>query len=191
VVAADSRGSQGRGHDWERAIDGNLIAVALADQVTALEQMAARFPEVDLERTGIWGWSFGGYFAAMAVMRHPELFRAGVAGAPVGDWRDYSTYYTERYMNLPEENPKGYDDASVLTWAPKLEQPLLIIHGTADDNVYFMHSAKIADALFRAGKPFEFLPLSQFTHMVVDVEGRARMYERMRDFFEAHVGGAK
>jgi dipeptidyl-peptidase-4 len=146
---------------------------------------------MDLERTGVYGWSFGGYFTAMAVMRHPDLFRAGSAGAPVGDWRDYSTYYTERYMGLPDENAKGYDDASVLTWAPKLERPLLLMHGTADDNVYFLHSAKIADALFRAGKPFEFLPLSQFTHMVVDVEGRTRMYERMRDFFDAHLGAAK
>jgi dipeptidyl-peptidase-4 len=191
VVSADGRGTPGRGRAWDRAIDGDLIEVTLADQVTAIRQLAARFPEMDLERTGIWGWSFGGYFTAMAVMRHPELFRAGVAGAPVGDWRDYSTYYTERYMNLPDENARGYDNASVLTWAPKLERPLLLIHGTADDNVYFMHSAKIADALFRAGKPFEFLPLSQFTHMVVDVEGRIRMYERMRDFFEKNVKDAK
>jgi dipeptidyl-peptidase-4 len=191
VVASDGRGTPGRGRAWERAIDGNLIEVSLADQVTAVHQLAARFPEMDLERTGVYGWSFGGYFTAMAVMRHPDLFRAGSAGAPVGDWRDYSTYYTERYMGLPDENAKGYDEASVLTWAPKLERPLLLMHGTADDNVYFLHSAKIADALFRAGKPFEFLPLSQFTHMVVDVEGRTRMYERMRDFFDAHLGAAK
>jgi len=191
VVYADGRGTPGRGREWDRAIDGDLIEVTLADQVTAIRQLAKRFPEMDLSRTGIWGWSFGGYFTAMAVMRHPELFAAGVAGAPVGDWRDYSTYYTERYMNLPEDNPKGYENASVLTWAPKLERPLLLIHGTADDNVYFMHSAKIADALFRAGKTYEFLPLSQFTHMVVDVEARTRMYERMRGFFETNVKGAK
>jgi dipeptidyl-peptidase-4 len=190
VVSADGRGTPGRGRAWDRAIDGDLIAVTLADQIAAVRQLAARFPELDLTRTGIWGWSFGGYFTAHAVMRHPELFDAGVAGAPVGDWRDYSTYYTERYMNLPEGNPEGYENSSVLTWASKLEKPLLLIHGTADDNVYFMHSAKIADALFRAGKPFEFLPLSQFTHMVVDVEGRTRMYERLRDFFEANVKGA-
>lgn len=187
VVSADGRGTPGRGRDWERAIDGNLIEIPLADQMAAIRQLAVRFPEMDTTRVGIWGWSFGGYFAAMAVMRHPELFKAGIAGAPVADWRDYSTYYTERYMNLPDENPKGYDDASVLTWAPRLERPLLLIHGTADDNVYFMHSAKIADALFRAGRPFEFLPLSQFTHMVVDVRGRTRIDERMREFMNAHL----
>ncbi len=190
VVAADGRGTPGRGRAWERAIDGDLIEIPLADQVAAIRQLGVRFPEMDMDRVGIWGWSFGGYFSAMAVMRHPELFKAGIAGAPVADWRDYSTYYTERYMNLPDENPKGYANASVLTWAPQLERPLLIIHGTADDNVYFMHSAKIADALFRAGKAFDFLPLSQFTHMVVDVEARTRMYERMRAFLEANLKAA-
>lgn len=189
VVAIDGRGTPGRGRDWERAIDGDLIEVALADQVAGLRQLAARHREMDLERAGIYGWSFGGYFAAIATMRHPELFRAGIAGAPVGDWRDYSTYYTERYMNLPEENPKGYENSSVLTWADRLERPLLLIHGTADDNVYFLHSMKIADALFRAGKTYEFLPLSEFTHRVVDVEGRLRMYQRMQSFFDSNLKG--
>lgn len=107
VVSVDGRGTPGRGRTWERAIVGDLIEVTLADQVTGLRQLAARFDEMDMDHVGIYGWSFGGYFTAMAVMRHPEVFQAGIAGAPVGDWHDYDTYYTERYMGLPDENPKG------------------------------------------------------------------------------------
>ncbi len=187
VVRIDGRGTPGRGRDWERAIAGNLIEAPLADQVEALRSLGAAHPELDLSRVGIFGWSFGGYFAAMAAMKRPDVFRAAAAGAPVTDWRDYDTHYTERYMGLPQENPSGYDAASALTWAPELARPLLVIHGTADDNVYFMHSLKLADALFRAGRPFELLPLAGFTHMVPDPLVNERLYERIMAFFATHL----
>ena len=136
---------------------------------------------------GIYAWSFGGYFSAMAVMRRADVFRAGVAGAPVADWLDYDTHYTERYMGLPAENVAGYRDASALTWAKDLSAALLIIHGTADDNVYFVHSLHLADALFRAGKHFELLPLPGFTHMVPDPLVVERLYGRIMSFFQEHV----
>jgi dipeptidyl-peptidase-4 len=123
----------------------------------------------------------------MAVMRRPDVFHAGVAGAPVVDWADYDTHYTERYMGLPQDNPSGYDASNVLTWAPDLTRPLLIIHGTADDNVYFMHTLKLADALFRAGRDFELLPLSGFTHMVPDPLVTERLYTRIMRFLDEHV----
>jgi dipeptidyl-peptidase-4 len=189
VVSIDGRGTPGRGRAWERAIDGDLIEVTLADQVRGVRQLGARHREMDLDRVAVYGWSFGGYFASMAVMRQPELFKAGIAGAPVADWKDYDTYYSERYMGLPAENPKGYENANVLTWAGGLERPLMLVHGTADDNVYFLHSMKIADALFRAGKSFEFLPLAEFTHRVIDTEGRLRLYQRMLRFFDEHLKG--
>ncbi len=157
----------------------------LEDQAHALELLGEKYRELDLGRVGVFGWSFGGYFSAMAVMRRPELFRVGVAGAPVVDWRDYDTHYTERYMDLPQNNPEGYDAANVLTYVDDLSRPLLVIHGTADDNVYFTHSLKLADALFRAGKPFEFLPLAGYTHMVPDPLVTKRLYTRIMSFLEA------
>jgi dipeptidyl-peptidase-4 len=187
VASLDGRGTPRRGRAWERTIRGDLIAVPLADQVDGLRALAGRHPEMDLGRVGVYGWSFGGYFSAMATLRRPDVFRAGVAGAPVVDWRDYDTYYTERYMDLPELNPRGYAAASVLTYADRLERPLLVLHGTVDDNVYFMNSMKLVDALFRAGKPFEFVPLSGLTHMVPDPLVISRLYGRIATFFEKNL----
>ncbi len=183
VVSLDGRGTPGRGRAFERAIKNNFIETPLVDQAAGLAGLAAEIPEMDTQRVGIFGWSFGGYFSAMAVMRRPDVFHAAVAGAPVSEWRDYDTHYTERYLGLPADNAAGYDDSSVLTHAPKLDQPLLIIHGTADDNVYFMHSIKLSDALFRAGKTHELLPLAGYTHMVPDPLVTTRLYTRIVDFF--------
>jgi dipeptidyl-peptidase-4 len=183
VVSIDGRGTPGRGRAWERAIRNDFIGVALDDQVEGLQQLARRVPEMDLSRVGIYGWSFGGYFSAMAAMRRPDVFHAGVAGAPVCDWRDYDTHYTERYIGLPQENAAAYDAGNVLTYCKDLRVPLMIIHGTADDNVYFMHSLKMTEALFRAGKRFEFLPLAGFTHMVPDPVVSERLQGRIAEFF--------
>jgi dipeptidyl-peptidase-4 len=187
VVQLDGRGTPYRGREWERVIKGNLIDIPLADQVEGLRALGAAHPELDLSRVGIYGWSFGAYVSAMAVMRRPDVFRAGVAGAPVSEWRDYDTHYTERYMDLPQSNRRGYEAASVLTYADRLERPLLLVHGTDDDNVYFTHSLKLCDALFRAGKQFEFLPLPGFTHMVPDPNVRRRLEDRIATFFEEHL----
>jgi len=183
VVQFDGRGTPNRGRAWERAIKNNLIEIPLHDQVEALGALGATHPELDLGRVGIYGWSFGGYFSANAVERRGDVYQAGVAGAPVTDWKDYDTHYTERYMGLPSENAEGYADSSVLTHASELDRPLMIIHGTADDNVYFMHSLKLTEALFKAGKDFEFVPLAGFTHMVPDPLVTDRLYTRMIDFF--------
>jgi dipeptidyl-peptidase 4 len=188
VVSIDGRGTPDRGREWDRVIKGDLIKIALGDQVEGLRALTREHPEMDATRVGIYGWSFGGYFSAMAVMQRPDIFRAGAAGAPVVDWRDYDTHYTERYMGLPDANRAGYDSASVLTYAARLERPLLLVHGTVDDNVYFLHSMKLVDALFRAGKPFEFLPLAGFTHMVPDPIVTARLYGRIESFFADKLG---
>jgi dipeptidyl-peptidase-4 len=187
VVSIDGRGTPNRGRAWERAIKGNLIDIPLDDQVDGLKALGAKYAEMDMSRVGIYGWSFGGYFSAMAAMRRPDVYHAGVAGAPVCDWRDYDTAYTERYLDLPQANEKGYDASSVLTYCDKLERPLLIIHGTADDNVYFLHSLKMTQKLFRAGRKFEFLPLAGFTHMVPEPVVTTRLYSRIADFMVEHV----
>lgn len=191
VVSSDNRGTPGRDRAWERITKNNFIDIPLADQASAVQQLGAKFPEMDTSRVGVWGWSFGGYFSAMATMRRPDVFKCGVAGAPVCDFADYDTHYTERYLGLPDKNAEGYKACNVLTWCKDLSVPLLIVHGTADDNVYFMHALKMADALFKAGKHFEFLPLPGFTHMVPDPVVKERLESRVAEFFQTHLGGPK
>jgi dipeptidyl-peptidase-4 len=108
-----------------------------------------------------------------------------VAGAPVCDWRDYDTFYTERYLGLPDANRAGYQESSLLTYAPSLRRPLMLVHGTRDDNVYFFHTLKLCDALFRAGKPFSLLPLPGLTHMVPDPVVKQQLYGRIADALAA------
>jgi len=189
VVSVDGRGTPDRGREWERAIVGDLGEIPLEDQVEGLQALGARYPEMDLSRVGIFGWSFGGYMSALAVMRRPDVFHVGVAGAPVADWRDYDTHYTERYMGLLEQSAQGYDHASLLSYASQLSRPLLVLHGTVDDNVLFLHSVRLSDALFRAGKEHEFLPLSGFTHMVPDPLIITRLNERIVGFLQRNLVG--
>jgi dipeptidyl-peptidase 4 len=188
IVRLDGRGTPYRGRDWERVIRGNLIDVALADQVDGLRALARKYPELDLKRVGVTGWSFGGYFAAMATIRRPDIFRCGVAGAPVVTWENYDTFYTERYLGLPQTDPDAYRVSSVLTYADQLSRPLLLIHGLTDDNVYAQHTLQLADALFMAGKNYEFLPLLG-THMAGshDPVVRLRRQLRMLEFFQREL----
>jgi dipeptidyl-peptidase-4 len=187
VATSDNRGTPGRDSAWFRAVKGNAIDIPLQDQVDALQALGARVPQMDLSRVGVFGWSFGGYFSAMATLRRPDIFAAGIAGAPVVDWQDYDTYYTERYMGLPDANGDGYRKSNVLTYADQLRRPLLIVHGVTDDNVHFEHSMKLTLALLKAGKPFDLLLLPG-THMLADELLRARETERQMDFFAAHLG---
>jgi dipeptidyl-peptidase-4 len=189
VVSLDGRGTPGRGRDWERAIKFMLGEVPLADQVAGLEALGKRFPEMDLKRVGINGWSFGGYLSALAVLRRPDVYRAAVAGAPVTDWLDYDTHYTERYLGVPPKYQTAYTAASLLTYTDKLARPLLVLHGTADDNVYFRHSLRLVDALFRDGKNVDILPLSGLTHMVPDPVVMQRLHAGIATFFRRHLGG--
>lgn len=164
VIVADGRGTPGRGPEFERAVLHDLATPPLEDQVDALQGAAERFPDdLDLSRVGIRGWSFGGFLAALAVLRRPDVFHAAVAGAPVTDWRLYDTCYTERYLGLPEEG--HYESSSLFADAEKLDRPLLLIHGLADDNVVAAHTLRLSSALLAAGRPHNVLPLSGVTHM--------------------------
>jgi dipeptidyl-peptidase 4 len=187
VVSIDGRGTPGRGRAWERAIKGDLIDLPLRDQATALQALGARNPEMDLSRVGVTGGSFGGYFVALALERRPDVFHAGSAWAPVADWLDYDTHYTERYMGLPEQNESGYRASSALTWAKDLTRPLLIMHGTADDNVYFLHSLKLCDALVRGDREFELVPLRGYTHQLADSLGVMQVNQRIIRHFRRHL----
>jgi dipeptidyl-peptidase 4 len=165
IVIADGRGTPGRGPGWEREIALNVADPVLEDQVDGLLGVAADEPDVDLGRVGILGWSFGGYLAALAVLRRPDIFHAAVAGAPVTDWSLYDTFYTERYLGTPDAQPEAYTRTSIVDDAPRLERPLMIIHGLADDNVVAAHTLRLSSALLAAGRPHTVLPLSGVTHM--------------------------
>ncbi|GGS85935.1 prolyl oligopeptidase family serine peptidase [Streptomyces griseoviridis] len=169
VVVADGRGTPGHSPAWEKAVKDDLAAVVLQDQVDTLHALAADFP-LDLGRVAIRGWSFGGYLAALAALRRPDVFHAAVVGAPVTDLRLYDTHYQERYLGDPAERPEVYrrnsliDDAGLVD-AAEPHRPMMIIHGLADDNVVVAHSLRLSSALLAAGRPHEVLPLSGVTHM--------------------------
>jgi dipeptidyl-peptidase-4 len=188
VVSVDGRGTPGRGRDWERAIYHHFGSVPLEDQVEGVEELTKKYPELDPKRIGITGWSFGGYMSGLAVLRRPDIFKAAVAGAPVVDWLDYDSCYTERYLGLPDSQPEAYKEGSLLTYADGLQRPLLLVHGTTDDNVFFRHSLKLSDALFRSGKDFAILPLSGFTHMVPDPVVMEQLWSRISQHFQKHLG---
>jgi dipeptidyl-peptidase-4 len=189
VVSIDGRGTPGRGRDWERAIYKKFGSIPLDDQVAGLQALGKKYPEMDLGRVGITGWSFGGYLSALAALRRPDVYKAAVAGAPVTDWLDYDTHYTERYLGVPaKDDDPAYRDSSLLTYAKDLKRPLLVMHGTADDNVYFRHTLKLVNKLFREGKDFEVLPLPGLTHMVPDPVVMERLHSRIASFFKKHLG---
>jgi dipeptidyl-peptidase-4 len=170
VLVADGRGTPGRGPEWDRAVWHDLAGPVLEDQVEALEAANERCADLDLGRVAIRGWSFGGYLAALAVLRRPDVFHAAVAGAPVTDWRLYDTHYTERYLGHPAEAAQVYDACSLLGDASRLRRPLLLIHGLADDNVVAAHTLRLSSALLAAGRPHAVLPLSGVTHMTPQEE---------------------
>jgi dipeptidyl-peptidase 4 len=188
VVIADGRGTPGRGPKWDRTVTGDLATPALEDQVEALHSAAERCGDLDLSRVGIRGWSFGGYLSALAVLRRPDIFHAGIAGAPVTDWRLYDTCYTERYLGHPDFSPQAYEQSSLLSDAASLTRPLMIIHGLADDNVVVAHSLRLSAALLAAGRPHAVLPLSGVTHMAAQEEVAENLLLLQVDFLRTALG---
>ncbi len=177
VIVCDGRGTPARGPAWERAVRGDLAGPVLDDQVSALEEMADRYPQLDLGRVGIRGWSFGGYLAALAVLRRPDVFGAAVAGAPVTEWGLYDTHYTERYLGDPREEPENYQRSDLTPLAERLERPLLLVHGVADDNVVVAHTLRLSRALLEAGRAHRVVPLSGVTHMTPQETVAANLLE--------------
>jgi dipeptidyl-peptidase-4 len=189
VLIADGRGTPGRGAVWEKAIAGKLADVTLADQVDALQAAALGHPELDVSRVAIRGWSYGGYLSALAVLRRPDVFHAGIAGAPVTDWSLYDTHYTERYLGMPSENPNSYEQNSLIADAGELRRPLLIVHGLADDNVFVAHSLRLSSALLGKGRSHVFLPLAGATHMTPQAEEVAENMMRTQvDWIKRELG---
>jgi dipeptidyl-peptidase-4 len=188
VLVADGRGTPGRGPEWERAIQGDLFDPVLDDQVTALREAARLYPDLDLGRVGIRGWSFGGSLAAWAVLRRPDVFHAAVAGAGVTDQRLYNTHWRERVLGHPGEHPERYQACSLLAAAPKLTRPLLLIHGLADDNVFPLHTLRMSSALLAAGRPHELLLLPGAGHRPIGGAITESLLWHQVRFLQRHLG---
>jgi dipeptidyl-peptidase-4 len=191
VVVADGRGTPARGPQWERAVAGDLAGPPLADQIDALQAAAERFGDLDTGRVAIRGWSFGGYLAALAVLRRPDVFHAAVAGAPVTDWHLYDTHYTERYLGLPDGDGDDYDRSSLLSLAERSgvpARPVLLIHGLADDNVVVAHTLRLSGALLAAGYPHSVLPLTGITHMASQETVAENLLTLQLDFLRGALG---
>ncbi|MCC9709463.1 S9 family peptidase [Streptomyces sp. MNU76] len=191
VVVADGRGTPGRSPAWEKEIDGDFT-LSLDDQVEALHDLATSHP-LDLSRVAIRGWSYGGWLAALAVLRRPDVFHAGIAGAPVTDWRLYDTHYTERYLGDPTKNAAAYARSSLITdeglsSPAEPHRPLMVVHGTADDNVVFAHALRLSSALLAAGRPHEVLPLSGVTHMTPQEQVAENLLLLQVDFLKRSLG---
>ncbi len=192
ILKVDNRGSGNRGKNFAAAGRqnpgrGNFGAVELKDQLAALDQALARYPQLDRDRIGCWGWSFGGTMAAYA-LTHSNRFKAGVAVAPVTDWRLYDSIYTERYLGTPRQNPEGYRSSSILASASGLNGRLLIAHGTGDDNVHVQNSLQLADALITAGKAFDLQLYPGKTHAIEGEAARTDLYRRIVEHFERWLG---
>jgi dipeptidyl-peptidase 4 len=185
VWQLDNRGSKGRGLAFESGIYHQLGKLEVEDQHLGVEHLVA-MGFVDPNRIGVTGWSYGGYMTIHCLLFAPDIFKVGVAGAPVNDWHNYDTIYTERYMGRPEQNAAGYDASSNVKNASKLQGRLLIVHNMEDDNVLFQNTMQLANALEHAGKPFFMQIYPQKTH---GVRGplRKSLYQEMTNFFDAHL----
>jgi dipeptidyl-peptidase-4 len=190
VIVADGRGTPARGPEWERAVAGDLAGPVLEDQVEALHAAAERYPDLDTGRVAIRGWSFGGFLAALAVLRRPDVFGAAIAGAPVTDWRLYDTHYTERYLGQPDQEAEAYERSGLKIYAERVAEhrPLMLIHGLADDNVVVAHTLRLSGTLLAAGYPHTVLPLTGITHMASQETVAENMLLLQLDFLRRALG---
>ena len=188
VLVVDGRGVDGRGPAWDREMYHDFT-VALEDQVDALHAAAERFDFLDLGRVAMRGWSFGGELTAMALLRRPDVFHAGVVGAPVTDQYLYDTFYTERYLGKPQDEPEVYRRNSPLLDAASLSRPMLLIHGLADDNVFVANTLRFSAALFEAGKWHELVLIPNATHLTRSTAVTENILRIQLDFLRRTVGG--
>jgi dipeptidyl-peptidase-4 len=186
VFAVDNRGTPGRDRKFQTAIRHEFGAIELKDQLTALDQLLAQYPQLDPDRIAIWGWSNGGSMTLYA-MTHSDRFRAGVSVAPVTSQLNYDTIYTERYMGLLKDDKAGYEMSDVTRNADKLHGALLLVHGTSDDNVHFQNSIQMIDALIKAGKQFRLMIYPNKTHSIAGKDARVHLFTMITEHFEREL----
>ena len=185
IFTVDNRGTPGRDRKFQTAIRHEYGAIELKDQLTALDQLFSQYPQLDRTRVAIWGWSNGGSMTLYSVT-HSDLFKAGVSVAPVTDWRDYDSIYTERYQGLPKDNGKGYQDLRPSNMT-QLHGSLLLVHGTSDDNVHFQNSVQMTEAFIQSGKQFRFMIYPNKTHGIGGSEDRDHLFHMIEDHFEREL----
>lgn len=186
VLKLDNRGSANRGLAFEAHLACRMGTVEINDQVAGVRHLVER-GEADPDRVGIYGWSYGGYMTCLALMKAPDVFRVGVAGAPVTHWDGYDTAYTERYMETPRSNPEGYRESAVMAHVENLRGKLLLVHGMVDENVHFRHTARLITALSRAQKDYDLLVFPEERHMPRDARGLEYQERRVLGYFEQHL----
>ena len=185
IFSLDNRGSPNRGKKFSTALRNQFGGVELKDQLTALDQLQSQYPQLDPSRTAIWGWSNGGSMTLYS-LTHSQRFKAGISVAPVTSQRNYDSIYTERYMGLPKDNAKGYDD-SIVSAAGNLHGSLFLVHGTSDDNVHFQNTIQMTDALIKAGKPFRLMVYPNKTHGIAGADARSHLFHMMEDFWNKEL----
>ena len=190
VLHVDNRGMANRGKAYAAALRHNFGETELADQIASVKQALQQFPQLDGNRLGFWGWSYGGYFTLYA-MTHSDLFKSGVAVAPVTDWRLYDSIYTERYMGLPKDNEEGYKKSSPVNNAADLKGNLLEVHGTSDDNVHFQNTVQMVNAFLNGGKQFELMIYPRKTHGIAGKEARTHLFHLIENHFEETLAPGK
>ncbi len=186
VLKVDNRGMSNRGKKFAVVTYKHLGDIEFKDQIASLDQALQRFPQLDGNRVGFWGWSYGGSMT-LNMLTHSNRFRAGVSVAPVTDWHLYDSAYTERYMSLPQDNEEGYKKASFVNAAPGLSGRLLIVHGTSDDNVHMQNTIQFVNALINAGKPYDLQLFPQKTHGIGGKAARSELYQRIVWQFEQYL----
>jgi dipeptidyl-peptidase-4 len=186
VFEMDNRGSFARGKAWEETIFRKMGTLEVEDQLRGVEYLES-LPYVDPERIGVWGWSYGGYMTLLCLMKGGGAYKAGVSVAPVTDWKFYDTIYTERYMDRPRDNEEGYEAGAPITHVQGLTAPLLLVHGTGDDNVHFANSVALVDELIEAGKDFDLMIYPGRLHGIRDDEARMHLFRRITAFFLEHL----
>ncbi|HUB00636.1 MAG TPA: alpha/beta fold hydrolase [Terracidiphilus sp.] len=186
VLHTDNRGMGGRGRAFAQAAYHDFGPIQLEDQLTVVDAALKQYPVLDPKRLGWWGWSWGGTFTLYA-LTHSDRFRAGVAVAPVTNWRDYDSIYTERYMSEPSQYPEGYHDFSVVNSADHLHGHLLLVHGTGDDNVHFENTVQFVQALIEAQKPYCLEVYPRKTHAILGADVRTHLYTSILAQFERYL----
>ena len=187
VVCVDGRGTGFKGRDFKKVTYLNLVKYETEDQIAAAKKLS-EIPYIDEERTGIWGWSFGGHMATNSLLKGNDVFEVGVAVAPVTSWRFYDTIYTERFMRTPAENPGGYDDNSPFNYPELLKGKYLLVHGSGDDNVHLQNTMRMAEALIQANKQFEWAIYPDKNHGIRGGNTRLHLFTKMTDFIHKNLG---
>ena len=186
VVCVDGRGTGLKGRDFKKVTQGKLGLYEVQDQIAAAQEIA-KWSNVNPDKIGIWGWSYGGFMSANCLFQGEGVFSMAISVAPVTSWRFYDSIYTERYMGLPQDNPQGYDAYAPLDHVSKMTGDLLLVHGTADDNVHVQNSMRLIDALVKANKPFDWLIYPDKNHGIYGGYTRQHLYRKMTDFIQKNL----